>query len=66
MALSTLEGLVAVSALGGWDEDPGSFMDGCGNCWRFWLSKEGFPGVLGVLEKEVSVVWLFFFDNDSR
>ncbi|KAH9734792.1 hypothetical protein KPL71_017508 [Citrus sinensis] len=28
--------------------------------------KEGFPGVLGVLEKEVSVVRLFFFDNDSR
>ncbi|KAH9801898.1 hypothetical protein KPL71_001196 [Citrus sinensis] len=28
---------LAVSALGGWDEDPGSFMDGCGNCWRCWL-----------------------------
>ncbi|KAH9780689.1 hypothetical protein KPL71_008173 [Citrus sinensis] len=28
--------------------------------------KEGFLGVLGVLEKKVSVVWLFFFDNDSR
>ena len=28
--------------------------------------KEIFPWVLGVMEKEVSVVWLFFFDNDSR
>ncbi|KAH9724577.1 hypothetical protein KPL70_007535 [Citrus sinensis] len=26
---------VVVSALGGWDEDPGSFMDGCGNCRRY-------------------------------
>ena len=27
--------------------------------------KEFFPRVLGVLEEKVSVIWLFFFDEDS-